>query len=274
MAVQPTPVTVNFDVNVNASHSVTIFEDSPVTLEDVIVCSTTLPVSNLYVSDAADEALFEFQGQDAEIAGRVLVGEASFGTTARAATFASDLAAILTNDNNVTDALDATSAQPFNEANKYTSSFKEYTSFGRVALAAYAHHLFGHVQATAAITNDSDIVEHMNGEGVGKANICSSLVAAIYGMISDDATDVVKQVIGQDSSRTRDVDNDLTSPDSWQRLKWIGGDKIYLQVTLQRPTTVQVADGDDDVQQYVPASSSIPANIKYSFEITLEEVVA
>ena len=117
----------------------------------------------------------------------------------------------------------------------------QYKSFGHLALAAYAHYLFGHLQATAAITNDTAIINIMNGEGLTDAKIASSLVDAIYGMNTTIATSVCKQVIGQDASRTMNVDNDLTSPASWQRLQWAGGDQIYLQVTLKRPPTLSPA---------------------------------
>ncbi len=262
------PVVVNLNVNVDAAHGVTVFEDAPVTVSDVIVCATNLPVAHLYTGDAADMALYEFQGQDDDIAGRIVTG---FATVANGAAFASALGAILTDDQNAVDALDGTAAQPFNDAGKsYATDFQKYKSFGRLALATYAHHLFGHVQATAAITNDTAIINYMNGTGLTNANICALLVAEIYGMNAEAATAVVKQVIGQDSSRATEVDNDLTNPASWQRLKWVGGDKIYVQVTLLRPTTVNVADNDDDVQQYLPAATSLPeAGITYNFEITI-----
>lgn len=263
------PVVVNFDVNVDAQHGVVVFEDSPADIFDKVICATTLPVEHLYVGDAANEALFEFQGVDDAINGRRLVGPTSFGTDARKAAFTTALQAILTNDSNLANALNAENAQPFDDAGKaYATDFKQYKSFGRLALATYAHHLFGHVQATAAISNDTAIINFMNGEGETDAKICSDLVNQIY--TASDATAIAKQVIGQDATRATEVDNDLTSPDSWQRLKWFGGDKIYVQVTLKRPTTVNVADGTADVQQYIPSANSLPElGIKYSFEITL-----
>ncbi len=269
MAAEHTPVSVNLNININTEYGVTIFEDTPISVNDIVICKTKLGVSNLYVSDAADQALFEFQGQDDEIAGRIV---SNFANETNYTFLVSALAAILTDDSNSSDALNAYQAAPFNNYINDVPQMKLYKSFGRLALAAYAYYLFGHVQATAAITNDTALINFMNGEGPTDAQIASTLATVIHNMNTTGATKICKQVIGQDSSRARNVDNDLSSPGSWQRLQWVAGDKIYLQVTLQRPTTVNVADGIDDVQHYVPLASTVPLNgIKYNFEIEIED---
>jgi hypothetical protein len=56
--------------------------------------------------------------------------------------------------------LDATAAQPFSASN-YGTYDRVMTGFGRLALMAYAHYLLGHVQATAAITNDKEFIQAM-----------------------------------------------------------------------------------------------------------------
>jgi hypothetical protein len=58
--------------------------------------------------------------------------------------------------------LDCSAAVPFSEA-KY-AGIAEYTTqrdFGRVALGCFAHYMFGHVDATSAITNDTQFVKSM-----------------------------------------------------------------------------------------------------------------
>ena len=59
-------------------------------------------------------------------------------------------------------AFDCSNAVPFN-ASKY-AGIEEYTKqrdFARVALGAFAHYLFGHVDATSAITNDVAFIRDM-----------------------------------------------------------------------------------------------------------------
>jgi hypothetical protein len=66
-------------------------------------------------------------------------------------------------------------AVPFDDP-KYAGK-EEYTTqrdFGRVALACFAHYLFGHVDATAAITNDATFVKSMlslSGSGADAAAV-------------------------------------------------------------------------------------------------------
>jgi hypothetical protein len=269
MPTQYSPVSVNLNININTEYGVTVFEDTPININNVVICKTKLGVSNLYISDDADEALFEFQGQDDDIAGRVI---STFANEPNRAFLVSALAAILTNDNNDSDALNAYEASPFNNYIADVPQMKLYKSFGRLALAAYAYYLFGHVQATAAISNDTTIINFMNGEAENDAKIASTLASIIHTLNTTGATSICKQVIGQDASRTLNVDNDLTNPAAWQRLKWIAGDKIYVQVSLQRPDYVNVADGLADIQQYLPSANLIPSNgIKYNFEIELAD---
>ncbi len=270
MAVQYTPVSVNLNINVDTQHSVTIFEDVPAEINNIIKCKTKLPVSHFYNSGDIDEALFEFQGRDNDIIGRVID---NFAISQRNQSLNDSLESILTDETNDFDQLNATNAVPFNILNKYTNdNYKKYKSIGNLVLAIYAHYLFGHVQATAAIVNDTYIIDYMNGASETDAKIISSLVNAIYDMDELAATKVCKQVIGQDASRTRDVDNDLSSPASWQRLQWKTGDIIYVQVTILPPTSVTVGDGLADIQKYIPQATEIPlTGIKYNFEIELVE---
>ncbi len=80
------------------------------------------------------------------------------------------------------DTFDCSAASPFSN---YTSDVEYYKQrdFGRVALATYAHYLFGHVDATAAITNDKAFVEGMlsiNAEGDNETAGGAALRAAAW----------------------------------------------------------------------------------------------
>jgi hypothetical protein len=55
---------------------------------------------------------------------------------------------------------DCSGAVPF-DGYKSSAQYYKQRDFGRVALATYAHYIFGHVDATAAITNDKEFVEYI-----------------------------------------------------------------------------------------------------------------
>jgi hypothetical protein len=79
--------------------------------------------------------------------------------------------------------LDASAAIPFVDYSDNSVEYYKPRDFGRLALAVFAESLFGHVDATAAITNDKAFVEHMlslNAQGDNEATDASG-VAARYG---------------------------------------------------------------------------------------------
>ena len=191
------------------------------------------------------------------------------------------------------DAFDCSGAVPFNN---YTANVEYYKQrdFGRVALGMMSHYLFGHVDATAAITNDKTFVQSMLSVSAGgddetadgaaaraaaftkstsanleawnyaataaDANLALRLVEAIVkkgkasnnitsttltqssvAAITDTTTDstlanIVKQVIGQDSSRTQNVDGSQRTRDQHLLLRFYAGDVIYVNIKVKRPT--------------------------------------
>lgn len=157
-----------------------MFEDTPANLSNIVLCKKKLGVSHLYTGNDVDQALFEFQGQDNNIAGRIIDNFKNL--TGRKQAFIDALASILTNNANDADALNAYMAIPFNSYLTDVPQMKLYRSFGHLALGTYAHYLFGHVQATAAISNDTSIINFMNGSGETAADIAPSLVTSIHGM--------------------------------------------------------------------------------------------
>ena len=270
----PANVVVNFDVNADASGTVSVFgkqSDAPST--NVIYADYKLPVSTLY--KASGDALIKFQGDGSNI----VAAYDTFTTTENQV--AASLELILTK------LLDARNATPFNSTGYTNVNHTNYTSFGELALASYAHNIFGHVQATAAITNDDEFVTFMDSNGTTtadttKANIARALAAKIRsGLTSTEILNIAKQVIGQDASRAKNVDNDVAAPNNWQSLEWQDGDIIYFQITLRDPTIKYGASASDataapdyngwtasgnDGQQYHPTSIS---DIKYNVRVIL-----
>lgn len=262
-----TTVVIDLGVNTDASGSVQVFGQTQPNITNKVIAAVKVPVSNFFVSGSS--SLIEFQGQDNDIAGRLESDWTSgVGSAARKTALAAALQASLTG------ALNATDAAPFNVSVAGTPKYSEaghknYDSFGDLALGSYAHFLFGHVDATAAISNDTGFVTDMNGvnELSGQANLGGKLANAIFSLDAAKCALIAKQVVGQDASRAMGQDNDNTTPDGWQRMALKAGDKIYVSVTLKAP---QVTVLDNNVaQQSEPSSALFASDIKYMVEMEL-----
>jgi len=154
------PVTLNFNVEVDADSSLSVFGDKPLAPDNVIVASYKLAVESLYDSNAG-EGLIEFwEPKDAqgdirvELAHNDDFGEDSYRKSA--VKLVNGLEAILC------DSFDCSGCKPFNDS-RYASESNYYKQrdFGRVALGTLAHYVFGHVDATSAITNDVSFIKSM-----------------------------------------------------------------------------------------------------------------
>ena len=155
-------VEVNLNVLIDASGNLDVFNAAKPTVGNVIVAEKTLPVTALY--DAANTVgLLELwepsdsQGDiKVQLANTNQTSEGGLNLAGKYETSSKRLAdgfeALLC------DKFDCSGASPFSG---YTTRVEYYKQrdFGRVALATYAHYMFGHVDATAAITNDKAFVE-------------------------------------------------------------------------------------------------------------------
>lgn len=157
-----TNVIVNFNAEIDASGQIRVFGTTPTDISlNVIYPHVTLPVNALYDGSSA---LIEFFEPDNDL-GNIHVKLASspqFDVSNvpsyqyTSTILAKALQKILV------DQFDCSSASPFDDP-KYTNNI-QYTThreFGRVALSTYTHYLFGHVAATAAITNDVSFIQDM-----------------------------------------------------------------------------------------------------------------
>jgi hypothetical protein len=161
------PVTVNFNVEIAGDSNLTVFGEAAPVVTNVIVAETELPVNALYdavnkkglielwePSTAPDDIYAQLANTDssAQPGGENLTD--AYKVTLRQ--LAKGLQRLLCNR------FDCSAAAPFAEA-KY-AGIVEYTTqrdFGRVALGCFAHYMFGHVDATSAITNDTQFVKSM-----------------------------------------------------------------------------------------------------------------
>ena len=297
------PVSVNFNIEIDASGSITVFGQAPPTITNKVVAAVTLPVKALFDEAGASNAgvlnsMFEFwEPSDAigtrlaTLAGKTVAGDSSstMGRDYQLMTkkFVQDMQAVLEGQ------MDASGAAPFNAA-KYASVAEYYThdDFGRLALSCYAHYLFGHVAATAAITNDQAFMDAMlskvngaykfaatadvdlaaNLEGSNTdANLAVRILAAIIGKNDAAILEIVEQVLGQDASRAMDQDNNQLVPGIRHGMRFIAGDKIYINIRLHRPEVTVSASTNAGA----PAASLFPddvsSEVNYAVEITLEE---
>ncbi len=284
-------VEVDFNITVDASGNIEVFNATKPTVSNKIVAEHTLPATALY--DEANtvgllelwepsESLGDIKVQLANVdrsssGGLNLTGKYETSCKALAAGFQAIL----------NDTFDCSGASPFNNA-AYTGDVEYYKqdNLGRVALATYAHYMFGHVDATVAITNDSDFVKGMlslNSSGNWSkstdvtnnvvndwtatssgtdANLAVRLVKAIVGkgvdasgnpttslVNSNDSgslANIVAQVIGQDASRTMNADNSQRTLEQHILLRFYPGDVIYVNIKLKTPS-VSVGTQDQQV---------------------------
>jgi hypothetical protein len=311
---------------IDADSKVQLFGEQAPAPTNVIVAERTLPVTALY-DQAAGKGLIELW-EPADAQGDIKCQLANSDTSATggpvltgayqvaAKRLATGLEAILC------DRFDCSGATPYSNYLANVEYYKQ-RDFGRVALGMMAHYLFGHVDATAAITNDKAFVESMLSisaagddesaggaaaraaaftksttanveawsyaasaadanlalrlveaivkKGKAGANITSTtLVQSSVAAITDTATDatlanIVKQVIGQDSSRTQLVDGSQRTRDQHLLLRFYAADVIYLNIKVKRPTVevTGVAGGAN-----APAGSLVTEQ-SYVLKITL-----
>jgi hypothetical protein len=137
-------VTVNLDINVNAQTAVEVFGQTPTPpTQNIVIADIMLPVNVFYNNEF--DCLIYFQGQGDNI----VASKGNFTTTEEQISNAINLL--------INGVMDGYQAFPFNESQYYILPYTQYDNFGELALASYAHSLTGHVDATAAITNDDEI---------------------------------------------------------------------------------------------------------------------
>ena len=293
----PVPVKVNFNVVVDADNKVTLFGEPVPTPTNVIVATLALPSSALYDPDTNKGLIELWEPEDAQGDIKCQLANSDTSSTGgpnltgayqvAAKKLATGLEALLC------DSFDCSGAVPFNN---YTTNIEYYKQrdFGRVALGMMAHYLFGHVDATAAITNDKAFVQSMlsvsaagddetadgaanraaaftkstagnvetwnfaasnadanlafrlvkaiiekgkAGNDVTSATLTQSLVSEITSTATDQTlANIVKQVIGQDSSRTQNVDGSARTREQHLLLRFYPGDTIFINIIVKKPT--------------------------------------
>jgi hypothetical protein len=290
-------VTVNLGVEVDVSGNIVVFGQPTPAVSNLVVAETVRITSNALYNNTTQNGLIEFW-EPSEAIGEL---RASLATSSAPTyptrnyklllpTLAQGIQGVLNGS------LNASLATPFNSPTYSSdSAYRNPSNFGKLALGTYAHYLFGHLHATAAITNDQAIMNailDMPGDSAAayddtngvpsalwstgiptSANIARRLVTAL---VTGDALtsttgnllSIVKQVLGQDASRAKSNDNTAGLPDRKQLLRFINGDKIYFNIKLARPT-LSVSNGLPLAG--LPSATSFPAdnNVNYTIQVTL-----
>lgn len=220
-------VIVNFNVDTDTSGSINVFSQTAPSVNNIVLATAPLPKSVLY--NGPGNGLIKFQGVEDNIVATLDSGFTTSETTIR------DAIHLV-----IRSALNAMDAVPYNTqvggVRKYADSdYYVVPSFGALALGTYAHYLFGHVQATAAIDNDTIFIQKMNGIDAGTAQIPNGLANQIKTLDNSKSLAIVKQVLGQDATRATNVDNDIDAPSAWQTLEFRTGDSIFFAVVLKTP---------------------------------------
>jgi hypothetical protein len=344
-------VEVDFNVEIDAKGEIVLFGEAAPTVENVIVATQTLPVTALYEADVSGDKFGLIEIWEPSAAqGNIRCQLANYGGAdgpdlsgvyqTAAARLADGFERLLC------DEFDCSGVAPYIES-KY-AGIEEYQTqrdFGRVMLGVYAHYLFGHVDATAAITNDKAFVESMLSCSAGgdaedlndasgaevrynswtaptgdvqtwdfaadntapgmDAKLAVRLVEAIvkkglgsqetrditsYTLLTSDISggaapsgsiaQIVRQVIGQDSSRANNVDGSARTLDKHLLLRFYAGDVIYVNIKVKKPyITVSGAAGYTGTAN-APAMTDGAANLVtevsggYTLKITLADPVA
>jgi hypothetical protein len=293
--IRPTPISVNFNTVIDACGNVTVFGAEAIAPSgELVVAEYEIPVTCLYTKNASGQdvsGLIEFWETSASHGSincklaQSIQGVSGDYYKDTAKLFATEMHKVFCN------AFDCSSALPFSAYKSQSQEYWKHRDFGRLALSAHAHDLFGHVAATAAITNDTQfmqsmlslskpdgvkadgtviqrtqdwsgnlVVQDLSGTTWSKnsatdANLALRMVWAILskglnanGTVkteqdvynattngSDTLSAIVRQVLGQDASRTMDVDNNELLPELHQLLRFYPGDTIYMNVKLQKP---------------------------------------
>jgi hypothetical protein len=329
----PTPVYVNFNVEIDAAGEVILFGEAAPTVANVIVAEQTLPVTALYEADAsgADVAglieIYEPENAQGNVRCQLANNDTSAAggpdLTAAYQVAAKRLAEGL--ERLLCDEFDCSGVAPYSN---YTSNVEYYKQrdFGRVMLGVYAHYLFGHVDATAAITNDKAFVhamlscsaggdaESLNdasgaevrynswlghtdisgkdvedwtfGSSNADAKLAVRLVEAIVakgkagGLVAGaietsdisgaaatagTIAEIVRQVLGQDSSRANLVDGSERTRDQHLLLRFYAGDVIYMNIKVKQPTVTVSGTGAN------PPAANLVTEVTngYTLKITL-----
>jgi hypothetical protein len=178
-------ISVNFNVLIDANSNLTVLGEQFVTPTNIVTATYNMPVTALYDPDNKI-GLIEMW-EPADVPGDIKVtfagiSDTGVGNNINPGVYETAIRRLAVEFQKVlVNSLDCSQAIPYNDA-KY-AGVSEYTlqrDFGRLALGTFAHYMFGHVDATVAITNDVAFVKNMLSIDAGEVDETSGGPAARY----------------------------------------------------------------------------------------------
>jgi hypothetical protein len=202
-------------------------------------------VLTAYILDASNvnvQGFFKADNSDSLIKYRQPSGDAddiecSNNVAGRATALATSLQTALTTT------LSVSSTFPSKE--QYSLQASTPSSLGEFVVEWIAHNIFGHAQATAAISNDTAIMARINAAGDAEnasaavdaepsGKVALRLVQSLWNLPESDLQNIVEQVLEQDPTRFRVEDNKEQATDAaWKPLEFYDGDVVYFKINLR-----------------------------------------
>jgi hypothetical protein len=241
-------VQVYLEVALDLSGIVDVLGAAVPTLYQVVKCKTGIKTTSLHLGDTS--GILEFWQNDASDAGRESV-EACISSTGRNEADASyntfedfsgalyqDLSGIFCNSTDA-DNLNAVAAVPFNAlayspAGVPVAAYTKFKTLGDMMLSWAAHYAFGHVAATAAIDNDTQIIKRFNLD----LDVPRLFMNGIAALDKTKASRIARSVIAQDPERALNMDHNTAAPFQHQALRFRAGDILYLRINMAKWTVV------------------------------------
>jgi hypothetical protein len=258
---------------IDISGNVNVFAVPSTTLDNVVVCSNPLATTTLFSGSSGVFELTEPSASRGDISGFVSSAGRANGSVLNgiASPAITDLGAGL--QGVLTGSLDASAANPFAAyKNASSSEYTTYASLGELVLSLYASYLFGHPAATAAISNDVALKNHINGTTASDARAGQNLANAINNLTNTEATNIARAVISQDPNRAVNAPNrqfNAVNGEHHIPLIFQAGDVVYVSITVQSPD-VTTTNGSGLIGVAANIKTSYPDTApRFAFEITL-----
>jgi hypothetical protein len=277
-------IIVNLNISIDVTGEIVGYGEPQETFSNILYAQTKLSASSLWsLIDGTETSLIEFW-EPSDNLDDIYV-KYSTEKEDKAKLIAFGLQSVINGEIHAIHPDKPGIASPFND-NKYKkdgdaiSQYVKHNNLGRLALAVYAHYIFGHQAATSAITNDiafmnnilsindtgswnklvnSNLPEFSNWDisnNVSDANIALRLAKAICNKnttnsvnntTNKDLARIVKQVISQDVSRAMGQDNNQFNSNVKQKLRFYTGDIIVVSITLTKPTVNIINQGNNNI---------------------------